>query len=55
MKLCLITLLLLLSGCAVGRAPVRAYHALYCQKMNADGVHCQFWATPCGRLNCGGK
>ena len=48
----LILALVLLSGCAVVKAPVKAYHFLYCNQMNADGVHCDSWATPCGRLDC---
>lgn len=31
----------------------RAYQFTYCDKMSADGKHCEFWATPCGKLNCG--
>ena len=45
-------LILLTVGCVVAKAPVRAYHFAYCQKMNADGVHCDAWATPCGKLEC---
>ncbi len=48
----LIVGLCLLTGCGAVRLPVKAYHFAYCDKMNADGVHCDFWATPCGRLNC---
>ena len=51
-SLWLLLFLLLLSGCAVVRAPKKTYQFLYCQKMNPDGKTCQFWATPCGRLEC---
>jgi hypothetical protein len=49
----LIALIVVTTGCVVVHAPVRAYHFMYCDHMNADGVHCDFWATPCGRLECG--
>jgi hypothetical protein len=48
----LLALAILMSGCAVVRLPVRAYHFAYCDSMNADGVHCDKWATPCGTLDC---
>jgi len=51
-RLIVVFLLLLLSGCSMARAPKRAYQFAYCKKMNADGRHCDFWATPCGRLEC---
>ena len=47
-----VILALALSGCTVAKLPVRAYHFAYCDKMNQDGVHCDRWATPCGRLEC---
>lgn len=47
-----LVLTLLLAGCAVRRAPQKFYHVTYCDKMNADGIHCDRWATPCGRLKC---
>jgi hypothetical protein len=50
--LTLITILALTSGCVVARAPVKAYHFAYCNQINPDGVHCERWATPCGRLEC---
>jgi hypothetical protein len=31
---------------------VKAYHFMYCDQMNADKVHCDHWATPCGKLDC---
>ena len=52
MQVCAIALLLVLSGCAVARAPKRAYQFLYCQKMNPDGKTCAWWATACGKLEC---
>jgi uncharacterized protein YceK len=47
--------LLLLSGCAVVRAPKRAYQFMYCNQMNPDGKHCDVWATTCGKLDCAGR
>ena len=32
-------------------APVKAYHFMYCDKMNADRVHCDHWATENGKLH----
>ena len=37
-------------GCAF-KGPVKAYHFLYCDQMNADKVHCDRWATPNGKLH----
>ena len=52
LRMIVVALLLLLSGCAVARAPKRAYQFAYCNKMQPDGKHCAVWATPCGRLEC---
>jgi len=41
-SLWLLLFLLLLSGCAVVRAPKKTYQFLYCQKMNPDGKTYQF-------------
>ena len=42
----------LLTGCSALKAPVKAYHFMYCDQMNPDGLHCDRWATPCGTLDC---
>lgn len=47
----ILLLTLLLSGCAI-KAPQKLYHFAYCNQMNADGQHCDWWATPCGKLRC---
>jgi len=31
----------------------RAYQFTYCNRMSTDGKHCEVWATPCGKLDCG--
>jgi hypothetical protein len=52
-RLLLIFMLVLMTGCMrVVKSPVRLYHFAYCDKMNADGVRCDWWATPCGKLEC---
>jgi hypothetical protein len=52
-RLLLIFVLVLMTGCMrVVNSPARLYHFAYCDKMNADKVHCDFWATPCGKLEC---
>jgi hypothetical protein len=49
-------LLLACSGCAVLRAPKRAYVFAYCND-RIDRDHCKpnGWATTCGRLDCAGR
>ena len=54
-RILMIVLVLLLTGCAakrIAQAPQKLYHFAYCDKMNADGKHCDRWATPCGQLVC---
>lgn len=48
----ILALCLVLSGCAAKKVVTVPYHWAYCDKMNADGVHCDRWATPCGTLHC---
>jgi hypothetical protein len=55
-KLVLIVLMaVILTGCAVKRIVAAPYHFAYCDQMNPDGVHCDWWATPCGKLHCRGE
>ena len=52
LELIAVGMLVVLTGCAVVRAPKKAYQFAYCNQLQPDGKHCAVWATPCGRLEC---